>query len=88
MKDKRGQFGALQDMALGVGIFIIIAVVVASVLSGFQDTQTDGDLDYNITQTGLEGVEDLTDWTPTLVAIGVGVVILGMIFMFGRPKGR
>ena len=159
---KKGQFMQLGDLAMGVGLFIVIAIVIASVLGTFETTlrdeatitnetitlvnntavslannklvsvsselinvtnasatlnittdytvdmdngqitwldstydtdnwlvsytYLDHTMESNITDTGLTGTDDLVSWTPTIIAIAVGMFILGMIFVFGRKQ--
>ena len=87
MNGKKGNFNNLVPMAIGLVVFIVVVGLGASILDGISDTQTAGELPANITQTGLEGIEDLADWTPTIVVIAVAAIIIGMILVFqGREQ--
>jgi hypothetical protein len=63
-------------------VLMVIAVVLgigATILDQIQDTQTSNSLPYNITQSGLESQEDLSDWQPTWVVIVAAAVVLGIV---------
>ena len=63
-------------------VLLVIAVVLgvgATILSQIQATQTEGTVPYNITQTGLESQEDLSEWQTTWVVIVAAAVVLGIV---------
>lgn len=73
---------AITDVPQLAIILLVIAVVLgvgATILDQIQDTQTTGSLPYNITQTGLESQEDLSDWQTTWVVIVAAAVVLGIV---------
>ncbi len=81
--DKKGMFQNLNPMALSLITFIIIVSSGAVILASFQETQTTDSLAYNITGTGLEATEDLAEWSPTIVVIGVASFIIALVAGFG-----
>ena len=66
-------------------VLLVIAIVLgvgATVLTQIQGTQTSGGRAYNITQEGLEGQTDLSEWQTTWVVIVAAAVILGIIYRY------
>ena len=76
----------LQDLATIAITFVIIAIIIgigADVLGKLQvnmgtDNNT-ADVQYNATQYGLEGLEELASWLPTIAIIVAAAVIIGII---------
>jgi len=79
----------LQDLAPIAITFVVVAIVIsvgADVLSNVQ-TGTENTTEWNATHYGLQGLEELGSWLPTLAIIIVAAVIIGVIsawFMFGK----
>ena len=66
-------------------VLLVIAIVLgvgATVLTQIQGTQTTNGRAYNITQEGLEGQTDLSEWQTTWVVIFAAAVILGIIYRY------
>ena len=65
-----------------VVVLLVIAIVLsvgATILGQVQDTQSTGTLEYNITQEGLEGQRDLSEWQGTWVVIIAAAVVIGIV---------
>ena len=89
MQNKKGQFQSLNVMAVGLVSFILLVAIAGIVLDDFRDTTTANTAARNVTDDGLSAVEDLGDWATTLISIGVGIVIIGLIAGFGYAlRGR
>ena len=70
-------------------VLLVIAIVLgvgATILTQIQDTQTSGSLAYNVTQSGLDSQEDLSDWQSTWVVIVAAAVVIGIVgrYLFFR----
>ena len=83
---KKGQFGSLQNAAIGLGVFFIIVALIATLLGEFQGTQTTNSLEYNITGQGLEDIDTLSGFGTIVVIVVVMVIILGLLFLFQRKR--
>ena len=86
--NKNGAFGALSGAAVALVVFVIVVSLGALILDNFDDNMTTGSYADNATQEGLAGVEDLAQWTPTIVVIIVAVVILGLVGALGLGRRR
>lgn len=65
-----------------VVVLLVIAIVMgigATILAQVQQTQTTGSLPYNITQDGLDGQADLSNWQGTWVVIVAAAVVIGIV---------
>jgi len=83
LKKKRGF--ELRNLASLSITFVVLAIILsfgATILDNLQDTQTSGDGDWNATDSGLDSIEEFSDWLPTLALIVVAAVIIGIIVRF------
>ena len=91
---KKGQLAILQQAPAAVIILVVIAVVIgvgATVLDKVTETQTADSIAYNATQDGLTGLDDFSDFQPTMAIIVVAVIIIGLLlggFAFVTRSGR
>jgi len=76
-------------LAVTLGVIAIVLGIVATILVQVQSTQTTGGYAYNITQEGIEGIEDFSGWQSTWVVIIAAAVVIGIIgaYLFFRPRG-
>ena len=74
---------------------IAIALVVASVILGLgatilekiQGTQTVNATAFNATGFGLDGMNTMAQFIPTIAIVAVAAIIIGIILVFfGRPQ--
>ena len=75
----------LQDLAGIAIIFVVVAIVVsigADVLTEVRTGKTTSSVEYNASQYGLEGLEELGSWLPTIAIIVAAAVIIGIITMY------
>lgn len=95
MLDKKGQaFEQLGKLALGVVTLAIILVVGFMVITQGKDqmAETDGYSNASTCDTAgcnasddlSDGLGNLPDWIPIVIIVGIGVVLIGMVKMFGR----
>lgn len=94
-RNKKGAFGQLGGMAVGIAALAITLVVTFLVISEGRD-QAEGieDLDFsnstecaqsytcNGTNTLSEAVDDIPGWVPLIVIAVIGAVLLGLVAMF------
>lgn len=88
-KDKRGVFDNLSNMALGVLYFVIIVAVGALVLTEVRNTgSVSGNTNATAAvNTGINAVQSLAGWAPVVIVVGVGAVLLALLFTFrGRAQ--
>lgn len=82
-------FGAIIKIAFGVCFLFILLSVVAMLQGGMRDNMDVGSLERNITEAGMEQTEEISDWGPTLVTIGISMVLLFLvlgIYLYMKKK--
>jgi hypothetical protein len=85
--NKRGQgLGMLMPAALTLCVAIIAISIGAQVLGTVQDTQTADSAGYNVTDAGLDAVEDFSDWFTTIVVVVAAVIVIGLVLLIGRRR--
>ena len=75
----------LQDLAGIAIIFVVVAIVVsigADVLSNIRGTASLNDTKWNATTYGLQGLEELASWLPTIAIVVVAAVVIGIIALY------
>ena len=75
----------LQDLAGIAIIFVVVAIIVgigADVLTNVQTGKTTSSFEYNASQYGLQGLEELASWLPTIAIIVAAAVIIGIIALY------
>ena len=90
MKSKKGNFGALQALGIGIaGLIILFAVlflVAASVKSQIVSTQSINESDastfttaYNSTNTLINAGATVPAWVPIIIVVAIGSWILLLV---------
>ena len=85
MKYKKGF--TVQDLVPLAIAFVVIAIVLgmgATILSDIQDTQTANKTAYNASGHGLDALDELSSWLPTIAIIVVAAIIIGIIILYFR----
>ncbi len=75
----------LQDLAGIAIIFVVVAIVIgigADVLTNIQAGKTTGSTEYNASLYGLQGLEELASWLPTIAIVVVAAVVIGIIALY------
>lgn len=86
---RQGFSGNLGGAVLGIGVAILIAAFVALILDNVNDTFTADSFEDNITDTGLETLDDMTDLIQPLGLVMIAVVIIGVLLgAFGGVMRR
>ena len=80
-------FDNVSNEAIGLAVFVILLSVVAGILTTQSESQTEGSLAQNITNTGLTNVETFSDSGAQIVTIIVAVVILGAVMLIKKMRG-
>jgi len=85
MKTRKGlsvqQMGGL---ALAFVLVVIIIGIGATIVTEIQTGQTSLSIPYNISAEGLEGLETLGEWLPTIAVIIAAAVVIGIIVRYFR----
>lgn len=85
---KKGQMGI--GSLLPIGITLIVLTIAlglgATVVDSVQDTQTSGTYAYNTSNYGLEALDEVGSWLPTVALVVVAVVIIGLVMLFMRNR--
>lgn len=77
----------LQQLAPIAISFVVIAIVLgigATVVEDVQDTQTENATAYNASGSGLEAIDTLSNWLPTIGVIVAAAVVIGIIVAYFR----
>lgn len=68
-----------------VVIVLVVAGIVtsfgATILSDFQDDQTDDGYAYNATENALEGLDNLAGQFPNLALVVIAAIIVGVLLV-------
>ena len=75
-----GQFGGLALAFVVVAVILSVGGDILTQVREGQDNTTAGrTLSYNITSEGLDGMETLGEWLPTIAVIIAAAVVIGVI---------
>ena len=89
--EKMGKKGfTLQQLAPIAISFVVIAIVLgigATVVEDVQDTQTENATAFNASGSGLEAIDTLANWLPTIGVIVAAAVVIGIIVAYFRFWG-
>lgn len=82
MKNKKANFGVLQGMAIGVGIFSITTAIVLTVQSKLAtttglSTEAQAGINTSITETA-----NMYNYLGIIIIAGIGLVLFGLISGF------
>lgn len=75
----------LSDLAPIAIAFVFVAVVIgvgATVLTSIQSGQTSGSFAYNATNQGLNSVDELGSWLPTIALVVAAAIVIGVLSFF------
>lgn len=78
---------SLGDLAPAAIAFVFIAIVIAvgaDVLSDIQADQTADGYAYNATGSGLESLDTLGGWLPTIALVIAAAIVIGVLAFFNR----
>ncbi len=79
---------SIGDVALALGIAIIVVAVVALILATMLSNVTDGNATAIIGK-GLSAISAFADWFAIIVIVVVAVIILSLVMLLrGRGGGR
>jgi hypothetical protein len=80
----------LQDLAGIAIIFVVVAIVISigsDVLTEVRQGEANYTNKYNATRYGLEGLEELASWLPTIAIVVVAAVVIGIIALYFAVRG-
>jgi hypothetical protein len=80
----------LQDLAGIAIIFVVVAIVISigsDVLTEVRQGEANYTNKYNATGYGLEGLEELASWLPTIAIVVVAAVVIGIIALYFAVRG-
>ena len=86
MKSKKGQVAIQQLVPIAIA-FVVIAVVIsmgAKTLGAIRDDMTSDTYERNATVNGLDGLDELGSWLPTIAIVIAAAVIIGVIVVYFR----
>jgi len=83
LKSKKGfNVGDLLPLGFTLGILAVGLGLFATLLGDIQADQTADTYAYNISGYGLEGINKIASYTPTIALVIVIAVILGIIIFY------
>lgn len=82
MGKKGFQVGDLLPLGFILGILAVGLGLMATLLTDVQSDQTSGSYAYNVSGFGLEGLNTLSKWIPTIALVVVIAVIVGIIIFY------
>jgi hypothetical protein len=86
--NKKGyQFTQLPMLAIVFGIAIVATVVIASITQNLRDNQTSNTYARNISNYGLQGLNELGSWYDMLGMIIAASVIITTLFVVFKGMG-
>lgn len=88
--NKKAQRFSINDLGT-IAIALVIAAVIlgmgATILEKLRDSQTVNGTAYNATGFGLEGMNTMAEFIPTIAIVAVAAIVIGIILVFfGRPR--
>lgn len=86
-KLKKGQLASLQNLVISLVVIGFVLVVGLVMMGKTRDTTTSGTPEYLAANATIGAIDDIPDWLPVIVIAVVGVVILGIVFLFRRFSG-
>jgi hypothetical protein len=66
------------------GTIVITLAVIALVVGGVQDQTTAGTAEFNVSQDGLTGLQNMGDFLPVVGLVIIAAVIIGLLVFFRR----
>jgi len=81
---KKGAVGVNTLLPLGI-LFVVVAIAFglgAQVLGEIQDDQVADTYEYNASQSGLQAVDELAGWLPTIGLVVAAAIIIGVVITF------
>ena len=75
----------VQDLAPIAIAFVVVSIVIgvgADVVDDIQDDQTGNTTAWNASQNGLEGLEKLSSWLPTIAIVVAAAVVIGVLVYY------
>ena len=94
--NKKGVFGQLAALGVGVATLVIILAVTFLIIAetGDQTATQGGATNYtacvttacNATKTLQAGAATIPDWIPLVILVAIGGLILSLVAVFGRRR--
>ena len=89
MLGKKAQAFTIADLGT-IAIALVVAAVIlgmgATILEKIKGTQTDGSA-QNASQFGLDGLNTMAEFIPTIAIVAVAAIVIGIILIFfGRGR--
>lgn len=70
-------------------VFVVSLGIGATILSNVRSTQTSGSIAYNASTDGLTGVDNISDWSPTIgTVMGASIVLTILVGAFAFALTR
>lgn len=85
MKTNKKGAMTLSDLAPVAIAFVFVAVVIgvgATVLSSIKAGQTANSTAANTTQSGLDSLDELGGWLPTIALVIAAAIVIGVLSFF------
>tara|TARA_R100001530_G_scaffold129176_2_gene99347 strand:- start:13040 stop:13282 length:243 start_codon:yes stop_codon:yes gene_type:complete len=76
MKEVRAQLGS---QVLEYGVLVVVAVIIAQIVQSVQDTQTQGQGSFNVSDLGLQGLIQFGDFFVIIAVVLVGSFVIRIL---------
>ena len=88
--NKKAQRFTINDLGT-IAIALVVAAVIlglgGTILEKIQDTQTTNKTAFNATGFGLDGINAMAEFIPTIAIVAVAAIVIGIILVFfGRQR--
>ncbi len=89
MRNKKAQAFTISDLGT-IAIALVVAAVIlgmgATILEKIKSTQSDESA-HNASQFGLDGLNTMAEFIPTIAIVAVAAIVIGIILVFfGRGR--
>ncbi len=89
--NKRAQAFTINDLGT-IAIALVVAAVIlglgATILEKIQSTQTVNKTAFNASGNGLNGINTMAEFIPTIAIVAVAAIVIGIILVFFGRQGR
>lgn len=75
----------LQELLPVAVAFVVVAIAIslgADVLGNIRDGQTANSYERNATTNGLEALDELGSWLPTIALVVAAAIIIGIVVLY------
>ena len=91
LKNRKAQRFTINDLGT-IAIALVVAAIIlglgATILEKIQGTQTVNATAFNASGFGLDGLNTMAEFLPTIAIVAVAAIVIGIILVFFGRGGR